>query len=105
MAEGPFLENPIGAAVPLEQILRTRQEFAHCALSHEVEIEGCDWPQIAGLAQLCAAADLRLLSLKCLSNGHLIAALGDDGRADLGLVAAELPRLARLLRWTTLIAC
>ncbi len=91
-------------SVPVDQIRRTRRDFPDCRLTYEIQVEGDGWPALARLADACGAAGLTLISLKCHSNGTIFCLLGDQGRADLDLLASCFGHGLTVIRWATIIA-
>ncbi|MFO1175216.1 MAG: hypothetical protein U1E48_08420 [Paracoccaceae bacterium] len=103
MADGTHDINGAAAGVPVDHVLRTRRDFPGCRLSYEIQIEGAGWRGLAALAEACDAAGLELLTLRCHASGTIFCALGDDGSADLGLLARRLGQAGVLAGWTTLV--
>ncbi|MBS0564827.1 MAG: hypothetical protein JSR87_10235 [Proteobacteria bacterium] len=103
MADGTLAPIPAAAPIPVEQILRTRQDFPGCRLTYEVQLDSGGWPGLAALAAACAAAGLRLVTLKALGNGTIFCALGDDGTADLAALGRALGPALTIAGWTTIV--
>lgn len=103
MADGHFHGIGNAAAIPVEQILRTRKDFPGCSLTYELHLSGTDWRRIGALATACDAAGLQLISLRCLANGQAFCALGDNGAADLGRLSDGLQAAPEITGWTTVI--